>query len=116
MFTQKGGGEYVTSLHFSGNQKSASCKHMKETKENKQQTVTMGLTSTGCNQLKLVLTSYWCIRPRNSMACQVTSRLDFDKAGCQIQAKWTKVPCGVTSRHEGTRELAGKRAQVGLTV
>ena len=42
---------------------------------------------TDSGQLLMHLTN------RNSMACCITSSLDFDKRGCVIQIKWTKALC-----------------------
>ena len=58
-------------------------------------------TLVGCGQFKLAQTSsdqlLVHMTKRNSMACHVTSNLDFDQGGYVSQIEWTKViianPC-----------------------
>ena len=43
------------------------------------------LAVASSNQLKLVSASSVCMTNRNSMACRITSDLDFNKRGCVMQ-------------------------------
>ena len=48
---------------------------------------------SSCGQFKPVWASLVCMTNRNSIACHITSSLDFDKGGCVIQIEWTKALC-----------------------